>query len=279
MEVVSGAGLWQCYADKSELQTVLLNLAINAQQAIQVQVQVQGKLTFEVFNTRIDDDYAHAHFQVKPGQYVCFAVTDNGAGMTPEVAAQAFDPFFTTKEVGQGSGLGLSMAYGFAKQSGRHIKIYSEIEQGTTVKLYLPRSKVNNSERVRESVNLRTDMLQGISVLIVENDDTLRETINAQFISFGCHTVSVSTAAEAISIISSGESFDLQLLDVVLGHDKSGPDCAKVIERILPDIRTVFMSGYTENAIIHGGQLDAGVIPILAVAHKNSGRPVNFADF
>ncbi|NND92833.1 MAG: response regulator, partial [Granulosicoccus sp.] len=213
-----------------------------------------------VFNARIDEDYARVNYDVEPGQYVCFAVTDDGPGMTPEVAEQAFDPFFTTKDTGRGSGLGLSMAYGYAKQSGGHIKIYTEIDKGTTVKLYLPRSHRIAAVQARHSERQGSEILQGLSVLIVDNDDAIRETVTALFVSLGCVAVSVGTADEALSLIDAGNTFDLQVLDVVLGRDKSGPDCAITVRNVLPDISTVFMSGYTENAIIHGGHLDAGVI-------------------
>jgi len=253
--VVSGAGLWPCHADKNELETVLLNLAINAQQAM----QAKGKLTVEVYNTRIDDDYARSHAEVDPGQYVCFAVTDNGTGMSPQVIEQAFDPFFTTKDLGEGSGLGLSMAYGFAKQSGGHIKIYSEMGRGTTMKLYLPRSLGAKAGQVTLNTNLSADMLRGKSVLIVENDEIVREAVEAMAVSFGCQVRAVGTADGALAIVASGAVFDLLLFDVVLGSDLTGPDLAKGIVQDLPDARVLFMSGSTENAIIHDGRLDAGV--------------------
>ncbi|MGP6088561.1 ATP-binding protein [Antarctobacter jejuensis] len=255
LEIVSGAGLWRCLADKDELETVLLNLAINAQQAM----KNTGKLTIEVFNTRIDDDYARVHEEVDPGQYVCFAVTDNGVGMSPEIVDQAFDPFFTTKAHGEGSGLGLSMAYGFAKQSGGHIKIYSEVGEGTTVKLYIPRSLDFSAQQMHLTDDLNRRFLHGKSVLVVENEPAVRDTVDLQLKRFGCRTVSVGTANEALAAIACGQVFDLLLCDVVLGGHLAGPDLAQLIQKEIPALRVLFMSGFTENAIIHDGKLDAGV--------------------
>lgn len=255
LEIVSGAGLWLCEADRIELETVILNLAINAQHA----TQGKGKLTLDVYNARIDDEYALAHDEVATGQYVCFAVTDNGVGMADDVAQQAFDPFFTTKEVGEGSGLGLSMAYGFAKQSGGHIKIYSEIGKGTTVKLYLPRSIDDKVGRLSRPVDLNAGRLAGKSVLILDNDDEVRKSVEAQMQSFGCRTVSVGSAEEALTTIASGAKFDLLLVDVVLGGGVTGPELASQIATEIPGVKILFMSGFTENAIVHNGKLDRGV--------------------
>ena len=255
LEIVSAAGSWSCKADESELQTVLVNLAINAQDAM----EKQGKLTIEVFNARIDEDYAQEHEEVVPGQYVCFAVSDNGKGMPPDVAALAFDPFFTTKDRGQGTGLGLSMAYGFAKQSGGHLKIYSELGQGTTIKLYLPRSTRSSVGQSSTNNPVTTDSLAGKSVLIVDNDLQVLRTVDLQMRAFGFETVSVGSAEEALSVIAEGCEFDLLLFDVVLGGSLSGPELAQRIATKYPEVRTLFMSGFTENAIVHDGELDAGV--------------------
>lgn len=256
LEVVSGAGLWKCHADKAELETVLLNLAINAQHAM----GLNGKLTLEVYNARIDENYAKAHREVKPGQYICFAVTDDGAGMTSETQKKAFDPFFTTKNVGEGSGLGLSMAFGFAKQSNGHLKIYSEINRGTTVKLYLPRSMDKSSAVISEPKNLAVEKLSNLSVLVVENDDAVRGTVTEQLKSVGCDVLSARTATEAFSIVEANPLIDLCLFDVVLEGEITGPQLAGMLSGQLPNVSIAFMSGFTENAVIHDGRLDAGVV-------------------
>ncbi|NNE80164.1 MAG: PAS domain-containing protein [Silicimonas sp.] len=255
LEIISGAGLWNCVADRGELETVLLNLAINGRHAM----MKDGKLTIEVNNTRIDEVYANSHDEVLPGQYVCFSVTDNGVGMTPDVVAQAFDPFFTTKEAGKGSGLGLSMAYGFAKQLRGHLKIYSEPGVGTTVKLYLPRAKDSEPKQFEGLSKLDPSVLKDKSVLLVDNDDDVRRTVELQLRAFGCRIKSTGNPEDAWSCISLGETFDLAVLDVVLGGNLSGPELAKRIEDALPEAKILFISGFTENGIIHDGVLDVGV--------------------
>ncbi len=265
LEVVSAAGLWECFADKNELETVLLNLAVNAQQAM----NNNGKLTVEVYNARIDEEYAQSHQEVNPGQYICFAVTDNGSGMSKELIDKAFDPFFTTKEAGEGSGLGLSMAYGFAKQSAGHIKIYSEVNKGTTVKLYLPRSIDPVNSKTSSQPQLSIEKLKGVSILIVENDDNVRQTVEAQIQSANCIIHSVKTATDAIAIANSGTPIDLLLFDVVLDGDLTGPQLAEIISKERPNVSRAFMTGYTENAIIHDGRLDPGVILLQKPFTKN----------
>ena len=255
LEIISSAGIWSCKADESELQTVLLNIAINGQDAM----AHGGKITIEVFNARIDEDYARRHEEVVPGQYLCFAVTDNGSGMSAETVALAFDPFFSTKEKGKGTGLGLSMAYGFAKQSGGHLKIYSEVGKGTTVKLYLPRSVDRELQQVVRKHDLGKKDLHGKSVLIVDNDADILRTVDLQMRAFGFETFPAESAEHALSVISKGKRFDLLLLDVVLGGGMSGPDLAKQLQAVLPGASTLLMTGFTENAVIHDGALDAGV--------------------
>ncbi|WP_294283759.1 PAS domain-containing sensor histidine kinase, partial [uncultured Sphingomonas sp.] len=171
VETVFGGGLWNCFIDPAQIENALLNLAINARDAM----SGQGKLTIELSNAHLDDDYARTHDEVEPGQYVMLAVSDTGTGMTPDIVDKVFEPFFSTKSEGKGSGLGLSMVYGFVKQSGGHVKIYSEPGHGTTIKLYLPRSM--DSEDVEVIVN--TGAIEGgtETVLVVEDDDEVRATV------------------------------------------------------------------------------------------------------
>lgn len=255
LEVVSGGGMWKCFADRDELETVLLNLAFNARDAM----SSGGNITVEVNNARLDDEYAANHEEVSSGQYVCFALSDNGVGMSDDVAAQAFDPYFTTKKKGHGSGLGLSMAYGFAKQSNGHIKIYSEPGIGTTVKLYLPRSDRPLTDEKTAGPAPQPSYLSKKRIIVVEDDADVRSVVVDHLASFGCLVDDSGSAADAIERISADPNYDLLLTDVILGGDMNGPELAKSVGQINPGIQVVYMSGYTENGIIHDGRLDAGI--------------------
>jgi PAS domain S-box-containing protein len=253
VETVVGGGLWNSCIDRSNLENAILNLALNARDAM----AGQGKLTIEAGNAYLDDRYARRHHEVKPGQYVLIAVTDTGCGIAAENIEKIFDPFFTTKPEGSGTGLGLSMVYGFVKQSNGHIKIYSELGQGTTVKLYLPRSMEAEDQPTR----LSEEPMRGgtESILVVEDDASVRETSVALLRSLGYQVLQAGDAQSALAIIDSGVAVDLLFTDVVMPGPLRSPDlAAKAIHRI-PGLAVLFTSGYTENAIVHAGRLDPGV--------------------
>ncbi|MFN3671073.1 MAG: response regulator [Bosea sp. (in: a-proteobacteria)] len=235
------------------LENALLNLAINARDAM----DEQGRLTIEAGNAFLDDAYAAAHTDVSPGQYVQISVTDTGTGMTREVMEQAFEPFFTTKSHGKGSGLGLSMVYGFLRQSGGHVKVYSEPGQGTTIKLYLPRSTQAEDLLVEKESGPVTGGSE--TILVVEDDEAVRETVLALLGELGYRVLKAPDAQSALAVIESGVPIDLLFTDVVMPGQLKSPELARKAKERLPDLSVLFTSGYTENAIVHGGRLDEGV--------------------
>ncbi|UPG94186.1 response regulator [Luteibacter aegosomatissinici] len=253
VETVVAGGLWNTQVDVGNVENALLNLAINARDAM----AGQGRLTIEAGNALLDEAYAKAHGDLKAGQYVMLAVTDTGTGIAPEVLAQVFEPFFTTKPEGEGTGLGLSMVYGFVKQSGGHIKIYSEPGHGTTVKIYLPRS-TQSEDRL---VALDEGGVRGgdETILVAEDDDDVRETVVGMLADLGYRVLKARDAESALSIMESGIAVDLLFTDVVMPGPLRSPELArKAVER-QPGMAVLFTSGYTENAIVHGGRLDEGV--------------------
>jgi PAS domain S-box-containing protein len=253
IEFVRGSGLWKALVDPNELQNAILNLAINARDAM----PGGGRLTIETANMSVARDYAEIH-GIQPGQYVLVAVSDTGPGMPPEVVARAFDPFFTTKPAGQGSGLGLSMVYGFARQSGGHVKIYSEPGHGTTVKLYLPRADAATEADYRRVE--RAPLAPGHEhVLLVEDDDLVRLVAVASLEKLGYRATVCNDGREAIEQLRHGPHFDLLLTDVVLAGGLSGKEVAAAAAQLRPGLKVLYMSGYTENAIVHHGRLDRGV--------------------
>ncbi|WP_246205425.1 hybrid sensor histidine kinase/response regulator [Microvirga arsenatis] len=252
VETVVSGGLWNAQVDPGQIENAILNLAINARDAM----NGQGRLTIEAGNALLDDRYALQH-DVAAGQYVMLAITDTGCGIPPEILDRVFDPFFSTKPEGKGTGLGLSMVYGFVKQSGGHIKIYSEVGQGTTVRIYLPR--VYEQEDVL--TDLRTAPVRGGSetILVVEDDEDVRETAVALLSDLGYRVLKARDATSALSIIESGLEIDLLFTDVVMPGPLRSPELARKARARLPHIAVLFTSGYTENAIVHGGRLDPGV--------------------
>jgi len=254
IELIAAGGLWRCAADIGQLQNALLNLVLNARDAM----ADGGKLTIETANARLDDAYAEAHLEVTPGQYVLLAVSDTGQGMPPEVVARAFDPFFTTKRGGSGTGLGLSMVYGFAKQSGGHVKIYSEPGHGTTVKLYLPRSHddADPAEVERDRAEARGS---GERVLVVEDDDAMRRLTCDLLTTLGYAPTAARHGPQALELLRTMPPPDLLLTDVMLPGGLNGRQLAAKAVDQRPDLRVLYMSGYTENAIVHHGRLDPGV--------------------
>lgn len=255
IETVVAGGLWRSLIDPNQLENALLNLAVNARDAM----PSGGKLTIETGNVYLDDDYAAAHEEVAAGQYVMLAVSDTGTGMTPETAARALDPFFTTKEVGKGTGLGLSQVYGFVKQSGGHLKIYSEFGRGTTVKIYLPRhlSAGAVSERAIER-RAPVSSANGEAVLLVEDDADVREFGASALTHLGYRVFEAPDADAALAILGENPEIALLVTDVGL-PGRSGRELADEAQRRAPNLKIVYTTGYARNAIVHGGVLDAGV--------------------
>ena len=253
IETVMSGGLWNCMADPTQVENVLLNLAINARDAM----RGVGKLTIETGNAILDDNYASSHPDVAPGRYVMLAVTDNGPGIPAEIREKVFEPFYTTKAPGQGTGLGLSMVYGFVKQSGGHIKIYSEPGEGTTVRIYLPRTL--REEQIPERP-ATSDFPDGGSetILVVEDDDDVRATSVALLRDLGYRVLEATNADNALVIVKSGLHIDLLFTDVVMPGTLRSPDLAHQACEQLPQLRVLFTSGYTQNAIVHAGRLDEG---------------------
>jgi signal transduction histidine kinase/CheY-like chemotaxis protein len=253
---VETAGLWPAMADPAQLESALLNLALNARDAM----PAGGRLTIELANKVLDQEYAHAHAEVTAGDYAMLAVSDTGHGMTPEVMARVFEPFFTTKPDGKGTGLGLAMVFGFVKQSGGHIKIYSEPGEGTTVRLYLPRAAagtVQPGQRGRPPVELPRG---SATVLVVEDEPAVREITVAMLRDLGYHVLQAADGEEGLHVFGAyAAEIDLLLTDVVLPGSVRGREMAERITAIRPDVLVIFMSGYTENAIVHQGRLDDGV--------------------
>jgi signal transduction histidine kinase len=255
LETVSTAGLWKAEADPNQLEATILNLAVNARDAM----PEGGKLTIETANVRLDEQYAAAHAEVAPGSYVLLAVTDTGHGMSRDVLSKALDPFFTTKGIGRGTGLGLSMAYGFVKQSGGHLKIYSEEGQGTTVKIYLPRL-LHVDEAVDESESAPIDRIKRDgSILVVEDDDDVRAYTVEILRELGYRVLEAHDGPSALRLIERQDrQIDLMFTDMVM-PGMSGRELANRARAFQPELKIIYTSGYTRNAIVHGGRLDAGV--------------------
>jgi len=253
IETVVAGGLWNTQVDPHQLENVLLNLAINARDAM----RQGGKLTLELANAMLDDHYVRSLTDVPAGQYVMLGITDTGTGMSEEVLERAFDPFFTTKPEGEGTGLGLSMAYGFVKQSGGHIRIYSEVGHGTTVRIYLPRSLTES----QATVSRRNMPLMGgkESILVVEDDLNVQATVIDILIELGYSVLKANNAEQALAVLSSGAHVDLLFTDVVMPGTLRSPELARQAVQLLPHLKVLFTSGYTHNAIVHGGRLDPGV--------------------
>ncbi|OJU03429.1 MAG: hypothetical protein BGN87_02420 [Rhizobiales bacterium 65-79] len=253
IETVLTAGLWQVQADPAQLESAILNLSVNARDAM----PDGGKLTIETSNAFVDDAFAR-EFAITPGQYVLIAVADTGTGMTPEVIAKAFDPFYTTKSVGKGTGLGLSQVYGFVRQSGGHVKIYSEPGIGTTVKIYLPRHygeavAVNTESGVKAAYG----GLPSEIVLVVEDEDRVRAVSVEALKELGYGVVEASTPAEALRILEGEGEIALLFTDVVMPQ-MSGRELADLARTRRPGLKVLYTTGYTRNAIVHNGILDPG---------------------
>lgn len=242
--------LWPCQVDVHQLESALLNLCLNARDAM----PKGGRIVVELYNQAIDADSN----DISAGDYVTVAVSDDGHGMSETAVQQAFEPFFTTKEVGKGSGLGLSMVYGFMKQSGGHAKIYSEPGEGTTVRLFFPRTEAEIQEAVTQA-DTPTAASANERILVVEDDDLVRHNLVGQLQALGYQVSTAENGDAALKVLQQGQKFDLLFTDVIMPGSLNGPDLVAKAREIDPEMRVLYTSGYTENAIIHHGRLDAGV--------------------
>lgn len=255
LETVQGAGLWNLEADPNQLESALLNLAVNARDAM----PTGGKLTIETSNASIDDAYVSEHAEVTAGQYVLFSVSDTGTGIDKSVIDKVFEPFFTTKDVGKGTGLGLSMVYGFAKQSGGHVKLYSEPGHGTTVRLYLPRWRGDVVEETGAKV-VAPARSHGETILVVEDDPDVRAYTLETLRELGYAVLDAPDGEAGLRIVTEhGAKIALLFTDVVLPGAFNGPQLAAKASALHPDLKVLYTSGYSRNAIVHQGRLDAGV--------------------
>ncbi|WP_434729987.1 response regulator [Rhizobium binae] len=255
IETVLAGGLWPSFADLSQLENAMLNLAVNARDAM----PGGGHLTIETANTELDERYSRMHSEVEAGQYVMISMTDTGTGMSPDVIDRAFDPFYTTKGPGKGTGLGLSQVYGYIKQSGGHIKIYSEIDRGTTVKIYLPRHVGKADARLAAAG--AQPIPQGSvndTILVVEDDEHVRTMTAESLHELGYTVLQAGSGLEALVLLEENADVDLIFTDIVMPQ-MSGRQLADAVQEKWPTIRILYTTGYTRNAIVHNGVLDHGV--------------------
>jgi PAS domain S-box-containing protein len=253
IKIFRAGGLWKIEADAAQVESAVLNLCVNARDAM----PGGGYLTIEVANAMLDDDYVALEPDVRPGQYVVITVTDTGHGIPSDIGDRVFEPFFTTKDTGKGSGLGLSMVFGFVKQSGGHIRIYSELHKGTAVKMYFPRSK-SEPERIVTEQTRRRITGGNETILVVEDDAAVRKFVTTQLGSLGYHVLEAASGAEAMDVLTR-TPVDLLFTDVVMPGTMGGRELASAAREVYPELRILFTSGYTENSIVHHGRLDQGV--------------------
>jgi PAS domain S-box-containing protein len=268
LETVLGGGLWRSQADPNQLENAILNLAVNARDAM----LDGGKLTIETANARLDEAYVAAFAEpVPPGQYVLVAVSDTGTGMERATMERVFEPFFTTKEAGKGTGLGLSQVYGFVRQSNGHVRIYSELGEGTTIKIYLPRL-IGSDEEPAEMPAKSPVMVKGAgeTILVVEDEPDLRAYTIEALCDLGYRVLEAATGREALRIVEQHPEIELLFTDVVLGNGMNGRVLADEVARRRPELPVLFTTGYTANAIVHHGRLDPGMHLI--------GKPFTYAE-
>jgi CheY-like chemotaxis protein len=254
LEGVLAPRLWPAEVDQNQLEAAILNLAVNARDAM----PGGGKLTLETTNTFLDDSYTETDAEVLPGQYVMISVSDSGSGMDKETLGRVFEPFFTTKELGRGTGLGLSMVYGFVKQSGGHVTIYSELGHGTTVRLYLPRLLGDAAAQVVADEALSPRGNDSEAILVVEDNDDVRSNSVANLSELGYRVLEASNAEAGLALLRANPEVALLFTDVVLPGD-SGRVLADAAVGLRPDLKVLFTTGYSRNALTHHGRLDAGV--------------------
>jgi CheY-like chemotaxis protein len=254
IETVLGAGLWLVEADSNQLESTILNIAINARDAM----AEGGKLMIETSNAALDQAYCDQNDEVEPGQYIMVAISDTGSGMSADIAQRAFDPFFTTKPAGTGTGLGLSQVYGFIKQSRGHVKIYSELDAGTTVRIYLPRSLSQPGVTTTTIAQPQLAGLAGEVVLVVEDDDAMRHHTAEALRELGYSVLESASAAQALELLAGAPDVTVLLTDVVM-PSMDGKRLADEARRRRPELKVLFMTGYTPNAVVHGGILDPAV--------------------
>jgi signal transduction histidine kinase/ActR/RegA family two-component response regulator len=254
VETVLAGGLWRTYADPSQIENAILNLAVNGRDAM----PDGGRLTIETANSHLDDSYAASHAEVAAGQYVMIAVTDRGVGMTPEVLAKAFEPFFTTKPVNKGTGLGLSQVFGFVKQSGGHVKIYSEPGEGTTVKIYLRRHFGEEQDVPVQQGASDPDRRPTETVLVVEDDERVRTGTVDALRELGYTVIHVGDATDALKKLDEQPKIALLFTDIVMPV-MNGRKLAEEALARRPELKVIFTTGFTKNAVVHNGMLDPGV--------------------
>ncbi len=254
LEGVLASRLWPVEVDQNQLESAILNLAVNARDAM----PEGGKLTIETANTMLDERYSATDSEVAPGQYAMISVSDSGQGMPRDVLDRAFEPFYTTKDVGKGTGLGLSMVYGFVKQSGGHITLYSEPGEGTTVKLYFPRFLGGLEPEGATSAGRAPEGMSDETVLVVEDNEEVRSYSVSILTELGYHVLEAADADQGLAIARGPERIDLLFTDVVL-PGRSGRVLADEVRALRPEVKVLFTTGYSRNAIVHQGRLDAGV--------------------
>jgi signal transduction histidine kinase/CheY-like chemotaxis protein len=268
LETVLGGGLWRTQADPNQLENAILNLAVNARDAM----PTGGRLTIETANAHLDTAYVNAIVEpVPPGQYIQISVTDTGTGIDQATMSRVFEPFFTTKEVGKGTGLGLSQIYGFVRQSGGHVRIYSEVGEGTTVKIYLPRHVgAPNELDAAEQASGPSLRGEGETILVVEDEQELRAYAVEALGELGYRVMTAADGPTAIALLSQDHQVDLLFTDVVLPNGMNGRQLADEAVKRRPQLKVLFTTGYTRNAVVHNGRLDADVNMI--------GKPFTFEE-
>ncbi|MGE4047743.1 MAG: ATP-binding protein, partial [Acetobacteraceae bacterium] len=266
LETVLAVGLWPTLCDPNQLENALLNLCINARDAM----PDGGRLTIETTNSWLDDRGAGQR-DMQPGQYVAICVTDTGTGMPPDIVERVFDPFFTTKPTGQGTGLGLSMIYGFAKQSNGQVRIYSEVDAGTTVRILLPRHHGSAVDESPQAPPVTLDRaVAGETVLIVDDEPSVRMLVMEVLQELGYGAIEAADGSEGLKALRSGARIDLLITDVGLPGGMNGRQLADAGRSIRPGLKVLFITGYAENAALRNGHLEPGMHVLtkpFAIAH------------